>query len=126
MVVLVCLGLACNRRGATLLGFGAGLCSGAILGANTTLLVLSRCLAGFVLGSFNTLEVETNWMLAAVLATLLSAIAGLLLVFLGIHHGPLVPYLAGTLGSALYNGAVAAPVYAIAKILNPGTRRLMS
>jgi rod shape-determining protein MreD len=113
LIVLACAGLYCERRNATLLGFGSGLLQGVIAGANMTLYIASRAVAGFLLGCFNTLDVEVNGVLSVINAVILTLIAQLLLLFLGAHHGPLMPYLGGTLVSAVYNGVIALPVYAL-------------
>ena len=113
VVILACLGVYSNRRGATLLGFGAGLIQGVLAGANLTLYVVSRTVAGFLLGWFNALDVEVNAILCLVSTVIVTLFSQFVLLFLGAHHGPLTPYLEGTLVSAVYNGVIALPVYAL-------------
>lgn len=113
LIVLSSAGLYCSRRNTTLIGFGAGLMQGVIAGANMTLYIASRAAVGFLLGCFNTLDVEVNAVLSVISAVAVTLLAQLLLLFLGGHHGPVTPYLAGTLISAVYNGVIALPVYAL-------------
>ena len=101
LLVLGCVGPYCNRRSATVLGFGSGLLQGVISNANLTLYVASRCIAGFLLGWFNTLDVQVNSALMCISAAAVVLCAQFLLMFLGAHHGPLSPFLAGTLATAV-------------------------
>ncbi|HWD41389.1 MAG TPA: hypothetical protein VG944_21270 [Fimbriimonas sp.] len=122
LIVLVCLGLFCDRRATTLLGFGAGLVQGAVAGANLTLYIATRSVAGFLLGWFNQLEVQGNLLVAGLVCFVVSLGAQLLLMFLGVYHGSLPPFLAGTLITAVYNGVIAMPVYALLNKLARSTR----
>jgi rod shape-determining protein MreD len=113
LVVLACLGVYSNRRTATVLGFGSGFFQGVLAGVNLTLYVVSRTVTGFLLGWFNSLDVEVNATLCAISAAAVTLVAQFILLFLGAHHGPLPPYLEGTLVAAVYNGVIALPVYAL-------------
>jgi rod shape-determining protein MreD len=113
LAFLACAGLYCNRRQGTLLGFGAGLVQGIVTGANLTLYVASRTLAGFLIGWFMTLDVEVTWVVSSGTAVILTLLAQFTLLFLGAHHGPLFPFVEGTLTTAVYNGVIAVPVYAL-------------
>jgi rod shape-determining protein MreD len=113
LIFAFCLGLFTDRRGACLLGFGAGLVSGALTGADITLFVLTRTLIGFLIGWFSTLDLQLNVAVAAFAVIFGSLAVQLLFLFLGGHHGPLTSYLGGTLASSVYNGVIAVPVYAL-------------
>jgi len=113
LVVLACGGLYCERKPATVLGFGAGLVQGIVAGANLTLYVASRTIAGFLLGWFNQVGVQVNWVVSCGYAAVVTIVAQFLLMFLGAHHGPLFPFIEGTLATAVYNGVIALPVYAL-------------
>jgi cell shape-determining protein MreD len=113
LVALACLSVYGNRRSATMVGFGAGLIEGVLAGANLTLYVASRTVAGFLVGWFNALDVEVNAILCVVTAIVVTLFAQFLLLFLGAHHGPLPPFLEGTLVTAVYDGVIALPVYAL-------------
>lgn len=78
-----------------------------------TLYIASRTAAGFALGCFNGLEVEVNAILCVICATSLTLLSQLLLLFLGAHHGPMTPFLGGTIVTAVYDGVIALPVYAL-------------
>ena len=113
LVVLACLSLRFSRRGSTVLGFGSGLVTGVLAGANMTIYVASRCVTGFLLGWFNSMDFEATALMAAVLAFGSSIVAQLLVLFLGAYHGPLPRYLGGTISTAVYNAVIAVPVYAL-------------
>jgi rod shape-determining protein MreD len=115
LIALGCTGVYMKRGPATALGFAVGLVEGALAGANLTLYVASRTITGFLLGWFNALGVEINAIVIVICAVSVTICAQGILLFLGAHHGPLTPYLAGTIGAAMYNGVIALPVYALLK-----------
>lgn len=122
LVMLSSLGLFCNRRGGSVLGFAIGLIHGGLAGADLSAYTVTRTVVGFLLGWFNELELESNWVLAFLVTAGITVLAQLMLMF-GVHRGPLTPFLTGTLISAVYNGVLAIPVYALLKrILGPINR----
>jgi len=125
LVIALCLALFSDRRGGALLGFGAGLVTGAITGADVTLFVLTRSVVGFLAGWFGHMDLHLNAAVAAIVVVIGSLAVQLLFLFLGGHHGLLTPYLEGTLATSVYNGVIAVPVYALLNkvVAKPVTNR---
>jgi hypothetical protein len=113
LIALGTLGLMCDRRGTTILGFGAGWIGGALAGTNLTLYILSRSLAGFLLGWCLDLGIQRNYLVSAIAASGVTLIAELTMLFAGAHRGPLIPYLVGTLVTTVYDGVIAAILFSI-------------
>jgi uncharacterized membrane protein AbrB (regulator of aidB expression) len=120
LIVLGACSMYLDRKGATLLGFGAGWVMGSLAGVNLTLYVLSRTVAGFLLGWALGLGVQRNFLVSALATVGITLIAQLMMLFLGAHHGPLLPYLAGTLVTTMYDGVIAIMLFGIiSKIVDP-------
>ena len=116
LVALCCLALLSERRAGTALGFAAGLVRGAFAGANLAAYAVSRTLLGFGLGWVRFAGLVPNALVAG-LAALAGAVATGLMVMLVSHHGPIIPYLEGTLVSAMIDAALAMPLYALSRRL---------
>ncbi|RYG35557.1 hypothetical protein EON81_12365 [bacterium] len=112
IIVLAVLAPWLPRSGATVLGFFAGLVHGAVAGANLTAYAISRTLTGFGLGSMSSLELEPSVLLAMITAAIATLIAGLISLFLA-PPPALTPFILATIGSAIYNGVLAAPAHLI-------------
>lgn len=110
LIALVVMAPWIARKGATLMGFAAGLLHGAIAGANLTAYVVSRTLAGFFLGSLSPLEMESSVPLSSILAAVTTICVGLVSLFLA-PPAAIGPFLLATIGSAIYNGVLAVPVH---------------
>jgi rod shape-determining protein MreD len=110
LVSVSCLGLLTARYGATLVGFLAGLLNGALAGANLASYAISRTFSGFLVGWFNSFELESNIMVAFATTFVATLAANLVFMFITGPSG-LVAYLLGTVGTALYNGLIAVPIY---------------
>ncbi len=120
LIILGTLGLLCDRRGATILGFGAGWMVGALAGTNLTLYILSRAIAGFLLGWSLGLGIQRNYLVSAIAALSVTGISELLMLFAGAHRGPLIPYLIGTLVTTMYDGVIAAILFAaVNRVVGP-------
>jgi cell shape-determining protein MreD len=104
-------GIYLDRRGVILLSFGAGILAGALAGVNLTIYVFSRAISGYLGGSVVGLGMQRNTLVAAALGLGLTAVAQLILLFLGAHHGAILPYLAGTLVQSMYDGVIAAILF---------------
>jgi len=116
LITLVVASLALSRPGSTAIGFLAGLCEAAIAGVGMAGLTLSRTLVGFVLGSFGKFEFEANFLLAASTAFLATLGAQVLYLFLD-PPSNLMAFVLATIGTAMYNGVLAIPLYLAASRL---------
>lgn len=122
LIVLAPLALWTNRKGGTILGFCCGVVHGAIAGANLTAYAVSRAFGGFVVSWSRQIGFETNTFVVAINAFALTVFSQLVLMFLAAPAGVL-SFLGDTIGSALYNGVLAIPVYLLLRrILNPTAR----
>ncbi|CAN5679680.1 hypothetical protein BH11ARM2_BH11ARM2_21160 [soil metagenome] len=110
LIVLAVLAPWLPRKGAILLGFFAGILHGAVAGANLTAYALSRTIAGFLLGSLGALEMELSVALSMILAALVTMLAGIVSLFLA-PPPAIGSFLLATIGSAIYNGVLAAPAH---------------
>lgn len=123
LVALSALALLGERRAGTLTGFLAGLIRGVLAGTNLAVYAASRTLLGFCLGWIRFAGLIPNaWVagLSAFIGTLLAQT----LVMLVSHRGPVVPFLAGTLFSAMIDGALAMPLYAaLRRLIDPSDDR---
>lgn len=119
LVMLSCLCLHANRSGGALLGFVAGLLSGAITGANMTQYIFSRSVAGFMDAWSRNLGLDPNSLTAALNSFFLTIVAQLILMFFAPPPG-IASFLGATIGSAMVNGVLAVPVHALLRrILGP-------
>ncbi len=122
IVSVACLGLLSARYAASLVGFFAGLIHGCLAGANLAAYAISRTLAGFLTGWFNSFELEANVLVALATAFVSTIVAQLLLMFIAPPQ-EIGVFLLATVGSAVYNGVIAMPVYALLKrIVDPPQR----
>jgi rod shape-determining protein MreD len=122
LIVLSVLCLFGNRRTGTILGFFTGLIQGALAGVNLATYIVTRTIAGFCIGVLNTLEFETNPIVAFIVTAGTTIVAQLMLMF-SAPPSAIPPFLLATIGSALYNGALAMPLHMlVAKLLDPPNR----
>lgn len=112
LVFLACLCLYTNRVGGAVLGFFAGLAAGATVGANMTQYVFSRTLTGFLDSWSRNLGIDANLFVAGVNAFFVTIVAQLIQMFFAPPPG-IVTFLGATIASAMYNGVLAVPVYAL-------------
>jgi rod shape-determining protein MreD len=108
--------LLSRPAGALWCGFFCGLAYGAVAGANLAHYVVSRCLTAFGLSSANLLGIEFSVLAAGVLTALATICAQLLLLFLA-PPASIGAFLTATIGSAMYNGVLAMPLYALLRRL---------
>jgi rod shape-determining protein MreD len=114
LIVVVTVGLFTDRRSGSILGFLAGVIHGAIAGGHMAAYTITRTVIGFLAGWFNGLEFEGNIAVAFIVtaaATLCTQFTFLLLA----PRGAILPFLLATIGSAMYNGVLAIPLYALLK-----------
>ncbi len=122
IVSIACLSLLSARYAGSLVGFFAGIIHGALAGANLAAYAISRTMTGFLVGWFNSFELEANALVALITTVVATIIAQLLLMFIAPPQG-LAPFLLATIGTAIYNGVIAVPVYALLKrIVDPPQR----
>lgn len=112
LATLAALALLGERKEGTLAGFAAGALRGALAGANLAAYAISRTLLGFLLGWVRFAGLVPNAPVAG-----LSAAVGTLfaqgLVMVSAHRGPVLPFLGGTLLTAVINGVLAMLLYAL-------------
>ena len=95
---------------------------GALAGANLTHYVISRCIAGFVASWSRRLRFEMTPITVAISVAAVTVVAQIALMFIAAPTG-IFGFLGDTIGSAMYNGVIAIPVYALLKrVLNPPVR----
>jgi hypothetical protein len=111
--------LLMHRVGGALTGFLAGLIQGAIAGANMTHYIVSRTLTGFIISWSRGLEYEVSLLLAGLIGALTTLLAQSLLMFLA-PPPEIFPFMGATIRTAVYNGVLAMPIYAVLKrVLHP-------
>jgi rod shape-determining protein MreD len=114
LIVVVTMGLFANKRSGAGIGFIGGAIHGAIAGGHMAAYTVTRTLIGFLIGWFNGMEFEGNTAVAFIVtaaATLCTQITFMLLA----PRGAILPFLLATIGSAMYNGVLAMPLYALLK-----------
>ena len=122
LIFTVAVSLFLTRRTAAGLGFTAGLIEGAVAGAHLAPYAISRAVAGFVTAWSRVMGLEVNKLVVALTAFLATIIAGLLWMF-SAAPANLGAFLGDTIGSAMYNGVLAIPVYMLLeRVLNPRSR----
>ncbi len=114
LVVLVTLSLFATRRGGATIGFVAGLILGAIAGGHMAAYSITRTVLGFLVGWVAALEFEGNAVVAAIVVASATVCAQLTFLLLA-PRGAIVTFLLATIGSAMYNGVLAIPLYALLK-----------
>lgn len=123
LVALACLALLGERREGTVAGFVAGLLRGVLAGANLSVYAISRAVLGFVLGWIRFAGLVPNGLVAG-LAAAAGTLAAQGMLMLAAHRGPVLPFLGGTLFSAMIDGALAMPLYALLRrLIEPATDR---
>lgn len=122
LLVSIVASLGLSRSGAAMTGFAAGVIQGALIGANLTHYVFSRATTAFVSAWSRQLRFEMGPLAVAVTTALLTIFGRLLFM---VTAGPkgIAGFLGDTMGTAIYNGVLAIPVYALLRrVLNPVVR----
>ena len=122
LILLSCMSLFLTRTGAAVLGFSCGLVFGLLSQANLAAYGISRTVVGFIAGWFNDVGFQGSIFVAAITAILVTLLSQLLLMFIA-PPPQLIPFLRDTIGTAMYNGVLAMPFYALLnRLLDPPTR----
>jgi hypothetical protein len=107
------------RYQGTLAGFAAGLLHGAIAGANLMAYIVTRAFGGFVGAWINELRFVPTAGVVMLTTAVVTVITRLAFLFLAAPSG-LGDYLTATILTAVYNGVLVWPLYALLKrILDP-------
>ncbi len=112
LLALGVLGLRMRRTDALLLGFLCGLIQGGLSGSQMTIYVFSRTVAGLVVGWLGSLEVESHAVVTCAAVVVVTIVAQLSVMFMA-PPASITAYLLATIGSAMYNGVLAVPFYAL-------------
>lgn len=123
LVSVGCLTLFTERRTGSVVGFAGGVLQGALAGANLAAYAITRTIGGFLVGWFSSMDFESSPVVAAVVVAVLTVVAQVLLMFIA-PTGEIGAFLLATIGSAVYNGVLAMPLYAILRrVLDPPLAR---
>jgi len=114
LIVIVTLCLFADKRTGSIVGFLAGAIHGAIAGGHMAAYTITRTLIGFLVGWFTGMEFEGN-IAVAFIVTAAATICTQLTFLLLTPRGAILPFLLATIGSAMYNGVLAIPLYALLK-----------
>lgn len=108
-----------NRLQGGVIGFFAGMVNGSFVGANMTQYVLSRTLTGFLAAWANDIRFAPNSLVIFMTGFASTVFANIVMLFMAPPAG-IGPYLGATILSAVYNGVLVLPLYALLKrILDP-------
>ena len=115
--LLLALGLFSMRGGrlsGAMIGFFAGILYGGVAGANIQLYVFSRVIAGLLIGSVSSMELDSSFLLASIVSVFTVLIGQGIMILLAPHPN-LIGLVGATIETAVYNGVLAIPVYALLK-----------
>jgi hypothetical protein len=112
LVLLACLSLFVSRLEGAVIGFLIGVGTGAVVGANLTQYTISRTISGFLDSWSRGLGLDSNYLTAAVNGFLVTTFAQVIQMFLAPPSG-IAGFLGATIATALVNGVLAVPVFAL-------------
>lgn len=122
LTVAICTALTSRRAKAAGIGFAGGLIEGALAGANTSAYAISRTLSAFCASWSKALGFELSILAAGVVTFFATILAELTWMFIGLRSG-IGGFVAATIGTALYNGVLAMPLFALLRRLAEPPRR---
>jgi rod shape-determining protein MreD len=122
LIVIVTVGLFSNRRTGSIVGFLGGAIHGAVEGGHIAAYTITRTAIGFLVGWFTGMEFEGN-IAVAFIVTAAATICTRLTFLLLNPRGAILAFLLATIGSAVYNGVLAMPLYALLKRVLDSPRR---
>lgn len=114
LVALAVLGMFNGRPGGMVIGFFDGLIVGAASGANLQHYIVSRVIVGLALGWTSSAELPRSVPSAGGVACAATVGAQIVLMFFAPPHS-IGAFVADTIRTAVYNGVLAIPVYALLK-----------
>ena len=114
LVVVVTFALFTNRRNGAAFGFLGGMVQGAISGGHMANYTVTRTILGFCVGWLTGLEFEGNMAVAFVVTAMATGVTQIAFLLFN-PRGAILPFLLATIGSAVYNGVLAMPLYALLK-----------
>lgn len=122
LIAVGCCSMALRRTPAAVCGFAGGVIQGAIAGADMAHYAISRTVGGFVASWSRSLRLEANPAAVAATVALTTVLSRMLFMFTAAPRG-IAEFLGDTIGTAMYNGVLAIPLYALLKrVLNPPVR----
>ncbi|HRF58299.1 MAG TPA: hypothetical protein PLH94_00130 [Fimbriimonadaceae bacterium] len=119
MVMGASIALLSTPLGGAWAGFFSGLLQGALAGANLTAYVISRILPAFGIAWMSDLDIRIAPTVAGLIVAATTLVSQLLLMFLA-PPPQILPFLGATIGTAMYNGVLAIPVYSLLRRLFKG------
>ena len=122
LVVVVVWSLFAERRNGAGIGFLAGTIQGAVAGGHLATYSVIRAIVGFLVGWLTGLEFEGNVVVAFIVTASATTVAQIAYLLLS-PKGAILPFLLATIVSALYNGVLAMPLYALLKKVADSPRR---
>lgn len=112
LVVALSASVMCRPVVAAVLGFVAGVLLGGVTGSDTANFVVSRTLVAYAAGYVSLLDLEVRpWYVA--LVVIAGTVVSMVLMMIPAPPPEVWPYLRYTIVSAVYNGVLAIPVYAV-------------
>ncbi len=122
MTATIAISLCLPRAPGAATGFAAGVIQGALVGASMAHYVMSRAIAGFVAAWSRGLRFELTPPAVGITAAAVTVFSSLMFLFTAAPRG-IVGYMGDTIGSAMYNGVLAMPLYALLRrVLHPTVR----
>jgi rod shape-determining protein MreD len=122
LTVGICLSMLVSRTKAALCGFAAGLTQGAIVGAAMGAFIVTRTAAGFMASWSKTFGYEPKPVAIGVVTFFATLFASILWFFFGQGSG-IAGFGLATIGTALYNGVLSIPLYALLRrVVDPPRR----
>ncbi|HWP31041.1 MAG TPA: hypothetical protein VNK96_04855 [Fimbriimonadales bacterium] len=112
LVSAVILSIHRSTEGSAVTGFFAGLFHSALINDRLAALTISRMLACVISERLYAGFLGTGGVTAVIVSVIATFVAGLIYLFIGVPQN-IWSYFADTIGSAIYNGAVAIPIYGI-------------
>jgi rod shape-determining protein MreD len=119
MVMGASVALLSTPLGGAWAGFFSGLLQGALAGANLTAYVISRILPAFGIAWMSDLDIRIAPAVAGLIVAAATLVSQLLLMFLA-PPPQILSFLGATIGTAMYNGVLAIPVYSLLRRLFKG------
>ncbi|MDR3690366.1 MAG: rod shape-determining protein MreD [Fimbriimonas sp.] len=114
LVAIVTFSLFSDRRNGAVMGFIGGIVQGAASGGHMATYAFTRTILGFMVGWLTSLEFEGNAAVAFIVNAASTCAAQVAFLLLS-PKGAIVPFLLATIVSAVYNGVLAIPLYALLK-----------